>query len=135
MKTSTIRQTVSFPAPPGRVYQVLMTSRLHEAFTGAPARISAKIGGSIMAWGGYIHGRNVELIPGKRIVQSWVPSEENWPPGHESTVKFEFSAVGKGTRLRFTHSQVPADHAGHLTKGWYESYWNPLKKYLRGNPG
>ncbi|MCI4350416.1 MAG: SRPBCC domain-containing protein [Thermoplasmata archaeon] len=99
-------------------------------FTGADARISPKVGGKFMAWGGYIHGTNIKLVPGKTIVQKWVPSEATWPSGHESTVTYSLTPSPRGTRLSFTHSGVPAEHAGHLTTGWKKSYWDPLRQYL-----
>lgn len=130
MKLKTIRQTVVLPGTPREVYGALMTTRGHQAFTGADAKISSKVGGKFMAWGGYIHGTNLKLVPGKTIYQTWVPSDETWPQGHESKVRFSLSPSPRGTRLKFTHSGVPAEHVGHLSKGWKESYWNPLRKYL-----
>lgn len=108
----------------------LMTTRGHSAFSGAPARISSRVGGSFMAWGGYIHGKNLKLVPGKTIVQSWVPTDETWPKGHASKVRFDFTKSPRGTRVRFVHSDVPAAHVGHLALGWKKSYWTPLRKYL-----
>jgi uncharacterized protein YndB with AHSA1/START domain len=132
MKTKTLRQTVTFPAPPNEVYAALMTSRGHAAFTGAPAKISPRVGGKFSAWGGYIHGTNLELVPGKKIVQTWRPSEDGWPEDYFSKVTFVLTPVAGGTRLSFTHSGVVAEHAGHLSSGWKESYWDPLERYLRG---
>ncbi|MCI4318582.1 MAG: SRPBCC domain-containing protein [Thermoplasmata archaeon] len=130
MKVGTIRQTIVLPGTPKQVYDALMTTRGHKAFTGADARISTKVGGKFMAWDGYIHGANLELVPGKRIVQSWVPTDETWPEGHESKVRFDLIPTPKGTRVTFTHSDVPKEHVGHLASGWRESYWTPLRAYL-----
>jgi uncharacterized protein YndB with AHSA1/START domain len=130
MKTKTIRQSVLLPGTPLEVYRALMTSKGHSGFSGAPARISPKVGTSFVVWGGYIHGRNLELVPGKKIVQSWRPSEETWPEDYYSTVSFALAPAKGGTRLTFVHSGVLADHAGHLSSGWKESYWAPLKAYL-----
>jgi uncharacterized protein YndB with AHSA1/START domain len=132
MKTRTIRQVVWVRAPPNAVYDVLMTSRGHTGFTGAPSRISGRVGGRFMAWDGYIHGTNLELTRGRKIVQSWRPTEETWPPGHDSTVRFALAPLRGGTRIRFTHSGVPVEHAGHLAQGWKDHYWTPLKRYLEG---
>ena len=107
-----------------------MTTRGHRGFTGADARISAKVRGKFMAWGGYIHGTNLRLIPGKTIVQSWRPTDKTWPTHYYSKVRFDLAKVAKGTRLKFTHSGVPAEHAGHLSQGWKDSYWKPLRTYL-----
>jgi len=130
MQLRTIRQTVILPGTPREVYDALMTTRGHKAFTGADARISPKVGGRFMAWGGYIHGKNLKLVPAKTIYQTWVPSDESWPSRHESKVRFTLAPCPRGTRLTFTHSSVPVEHVGHLSSGWKESYWTPLRKYL-----
>jgi uncharacterized protein YndB with AHSA1/START domain len=130
MKTGTIRQSVTIRASPNAVYDAIMTTRGHAGFTGAKARISPKIGGKFSAWDGYIHGTNLELVRGKKIVQAWVPTEETWPEGHESIVRFQLSRTATGTRLKFTHEKVPVEHVGHLAQGWKDHYWAPLKAYL-----
>ena len=74
-----------------------MDSRQHARLTNAPARISSKVGGSIMAYGGYITGTNLELLPGKKIVQAW--HMQDWPAGHLSRCTFRLERVRGGTRL------------------------------------
>src|SRR5260221_2822282 len=81
-----IRQTVRFAAPPSAIYRALMESRRHQAFTGAPAKIDAKVGGRFTAWGPHLSGVTVELVKDKRIVQAW--RAENWPSGGYSVVTF-----------------------------------------------
>lgn len=130
MKLRTIRQTVVLPGTPQEVYDALMTTKGHKAFTGADARISPRVGGKFMAWGGYIHGTNLKLSPDKSIVQTWMPSDPRWPEGHLSKVRFSLTKTSRGTRVRFTHSSVPSEHVGHLAPGWKKSYWDPLRKYL-----
>ncbi len=132
MKVRTIRQKLVLPGTPREVYDALMTTRGHRAFTGADARISPRVGGRFMAWGGYIHGTNLKLVPGRTIVQSWVPNDPTWPKGYESKVRFELTSSPRGTRVTFTHSGVPVEHTGHLSQGWKDSYWTPLRKYLHG---
>jgi uncharacterized protein YndB with AHSA1/START domain len=132
MKVRTIRQKFVLPGTPREVYDALMTTKGHRGFSGAEARISTKVGGKFMAWGGYIHGTNLKLVPGKTIVQSWVPSDATWPKGHLSKVRFELAPSPRGTRVTFTHSGVPVEHAGHLSTGWKKSYWTPMRKYLSG---
>lgn len=130
MKVGTIRQTVVLPGTPREVYEALMTTRGHREFTGAAARISPRVGGRFMAWGGYIHGKNLKLVPGKTIVQTWRPTDKTWPRTYYSRVRFDLAKSPRGTRVTFTHSGVPAEHVGHLTTGWKHSYWDPLRAYL-----
>jgi uncharacterized protein YndB with AHSA1/START domain len=49
MKFSTIRQTATIGATPAEVYDALMDSKKHAAFTGSPARLSAVVGGKFSA--------------------------------------------------------------------------------------
>jgi uncharacterized protein YndB with AHSA1/START domain len=71
MKTRTLRQFATLKASPHIVYELLMDSRKHSKFTGAKAVISRKIGEKFKAYDEYISGVNLELVPDKKIVQSW----------------------------------------------------------------
>lgn len=130
MKTSTIKQTATIPASPQEVYDALMTSSGHTKFTGEKAVIGKKAGDSYSAYGGYISGKNVELIPGEKIVQTWIAMEEQWPEGHESLITFKLSAKGKNTLITFTHENIPEVIARNFVTGWKDYYWTPLKMYF-----
>ena len=66
-----IHQTVTLKVPPHEVYEALMDSRKHAAFTGGKAKISRAVGGKFSAYDNYIAGKNVDLVPDKKIVQDW----------------------------------------------------------------
>ena len=123
-----IRQTVTFQASPHDVYEALMDSRKHARFTREPAKMSRKVGGEISAYGGYISGINLELVPDQKIVQAWHASE--WPAGHMSRVTFKLTPVPGGTRLNFTHRGVPDKFVDNIRQGWIDSYWVPMKAML-----
>ena len=82
MKTKTIKQSVTFRAKPHDVYEALMDSDKHSRFTGGKAHISRQIGGKFSTFDGYSEGVNIELVPDKKIVQSWRAGD--WPEGHYS---------------------------------------------------
>ena len=129
MMATSIRQQVTLKATPQRVYRALMNSREHAAFTAnGAAKISAKEGGAFSAHGGYVSGRNIELRPGKRIVQAW--RVKRMPESVYSIVRFELNKVRGGTRLIFVQTGLPPEHVGHLSSGWKARYWKPLKAYL-----
>jgi activator of HSP90 ATPase len=127
--TEIIRQTVIFPVPPQVVYDAIMDEKQHAVFTGAKARIDQSVGGKFTAWDGYIDGTNLELIPGKKIVQKWHAAD--WEEGIYSTVTFTFSPDPKGTKMEFTHEGVPIDQFDDINKGWYENYWDLMQNYFR----
>lgn len=120
-----IRQVVTFPVSPHEVYEALMDSRKHAAFTHASAKISRRMGGTFTAYDGYISGKNLELIPDQLIRQSW--RAVDWEEGVFSTVSFEFSAIPEGTRLDFTHTDVPDGTEAEFTQGWIDNYWDPMQ--------
>jgi len=124
----TIRQTVLIKASPHVVYEALMDSRRHAAFSGMPARISRKPGGRFTAYGPYLSGVNLELIRDRKIVQFW--RARNWPPFHYSTVTFDLKKDKGGTRLSFTQVGVPDNDYQAKKRGWIHSYWEPMKKLL-----
>jgi activator of HSP90 ATPase len=127
LRTS-IHQEVNLPATPQHVVDVLLDAKQFAAFTGLPAEIDSKPGGTFKTFGGLIEGRNVEIIPGQRIVQAWRPA--SWDSGLYSVVHFELKASGAATLLTLDHTGFPEGLYDHLAYGWNTRYWQPLKKYL-----
>lgn len=128
MKTKSIRQTVVIKASRHDVYEALMDSKKHAKFTGGEASISREVGGRFTAYDGYAEGVNQELVPDKKIVQTW--RAEDWPEGHYSMVTFSLNEVEGGTRLTFTQSGVPEEQYEDVSQGWKDYYWEPMKAML-----
>jgi activator of HSP90 ATPase len=125
---TSLHQEVELQTTPRRLYEILLSWKEFAAFTGMPAEIDPDPGGAFSMFGGMIAGRNIELLPNQRIVQAWRPA--SWPAGIYSVVKFELKPNGAGTTVLLDHSSFPAGDFDHLASGWYERYWEPLKKYL-----
>lgn len=127
----TIRQTVFIRGvDPRTLYDTLLDSRKHAKVIGAPARISRKVGGAWSAFDGGLSGTHLELVPGRRIVQTW--RDRDWPEGVVSTVTFTFARVRGGARLTLRHVGLPDERAHEYRQGWIEYYWKPMKKVLVG---
>lgn len=125
----TIRQSVTFKAPPHEVYEMLMDSRKHTRFTSAKARINRNIGGKFSAYDGYCSGKNLALAKDKKIVQSWRSSD--WQPtDHYSKATFALKTVKGGTRLTFIQTGVPDNHYESIKQGWIDHYWTQMKEML-----
>ena len=129
-KTKTIRQREFFPdVKPVELYDALINARKHSAFTGAKATCQARVGGKFTAWDGYITGVNLELEPGRRLVQEWKTTE--WPKDSPpSRLEWAFVEKRGGTEVRMVHSKVPASQAESYRQGWIDYYWTPLKEYF-----
>ena len=93
-----------------------------------PAEISRDVGGAFALFGGYITGRQVELVPNERIVQAWRTG--SWPPGVYSIAKFDLAEQASGTKIVFDHTGFPKGDAESLALGWKAHYWEPLEKLL-----
>ncbi|MGI0156609.1 MAG: SRPBCC domain-containing protein, partial [Thermoplasmata archaeon] len=100
-----VHQEVEFTVGPEKIFDMDMDSAERSRFTKVPATISREVGGAFSCHRGQIVGRNVELIPGRRIVQAWRVSD--WPSGVYSLVRFELSPHGSGTRLVLDHTGIP----------------------------
>jgi activator of HSP90 ATPase len=136
-----IHHEVRFKASPERLYTALTDAKEFQkvvllsgaAKTGMvkdpqPAQISAVVGGEFALFGGYITGRQVELVPHVRIVQAWRTG--SWDPGTYSIARFALAPQGSGTLLTFDHTGFPKGEAEHLAQGWIANYWQPLEKLL-----
>lgn len=135
-----IHQEPVFKASRKRVYEALIDTRQFDQvvqLSGAmkdmapgskPTEISREVGGAFSLFGGYITGRQIELVPNERIVQAWRVGR--WDPGVYSIAKFELVEQGSGTRIVFDHTGFPKGEAEHLASGWKSHYWEPLAKLL-----
>ena len=128
MKTKTIHQTVTIKAKPHEVYETLMDSKKHGELVGANAKITKKVGAKFSIYDGDIEGVNLELVPDKKIVQTWRYSD--WPEGHYSKATFLLEESKDGTKLTFTQSEVPEDKYEDVAQGWQDYYWEPMKDIL-----
>jgi activator of HSP90 ATPase len=127
METKDIRQQVTFKAGSHEVYEILMDSKKHAELAGDKASISRKVGGKFNV-GDYIEGKQLELAPDAKIVQTW--RYNDWPEGHYSRATFSFKEVKGGTRLTFVQTGVPEEFYEDIKQGWIDYYWTPMKEML-----
>ncbi len=129
LKTATIRQKTFVLAPPAEVYDAFLDGKKHSAFTGAKATCVRRVGGKFTAWDGYISGKNLKFVSGKRIIQEWQTT--GWPKGYKpSLLEFTFKPKNGGTEVQMIQKNVPKSQAASYKQGWIDHYWKPLKKYF-----
>ncbi|MGD0026854.1 MAG: SRPBCC domain-containing protein [Xanthobacteraceae bacterium] len=121
--------TSIIPASAQEIYDAWLDSLVHSEMTGGEATTSDEIGAEVSAWDGYIRGRNLELVPGERIVQSWRTTE--FTDEHEdSIVTLTLEEADDGTLLTLVHSNVPDDQRSYEEGGWESKYLEPMKVYF-----
>jgi activator of HSP90 ATPase len=128
-----IHKEIDLKTSPQRVYEALLDAKQFSTFSGSAAEIQREEGGAFSCFGGFITGRNLELVPNRRIVQAW--RVKIWPDGVYSIVTFELQAQGSGSRLSMDHKGFPDEMRAHLNGempdgGWNRQYLEPLQKYL-----
>lgn len=135
-----IHQESVINATPARVYAALTDAKQFDGVAklsaamksmspkDAPSVISKEAGGTFALFGGYVTGRQIELMPNARIVQVWRAG--SWPAGAYSLVTWKLTAEGPGTRLTMDQTGFPAGTAQHLAEGWRDNYYKPLSAYL-----
>jgi len=130
----TFTLTATIPASPEEIYEAWLDSLGHSEMTGGEANMSGEVGAQVSAWDGYISGRNLELIPGERIVQSWRTTE--FAGEHEdSVISIVLTEVGDSTLLTLEHSNVPDDKRSYEEGGWQSNYFEPMVAYFTGLRG
>jgi uncharacterized protein YndB with AHSA1/START domain len=128
-----IHQEALIAAAPERVFELLTSGSLFSAATGMPAEITAREGESFSVFGGRVQGRQIELVPGQRVVQAWrfgTAHPSAWEPGVYSTVRFMLEAAGDGTRLVIDHAGIPAEWIEHISQGYPTFYQEPIAKFF-----
>ena len=126
--------TTTIPASPQEIYEAWLDSVVHSEMTGGEASMSDETGAQVSAWDGYITGRNLELVPGERIVQSWRTTQ--FTDEHEdSVIVVTLDEVEDGTLLTLVHRNVPEEQTGYERGGWQEHYFEPMKEYFAKRAG
>ncbi|HLW89921.1 MAG TPA: SRPBCC domain-containing protein [Roseiarcus sp.] len=119
----------TLPAPPEVIYETWLDSKGHSAMTGGEAKMSKKVGADVSAWDGYITGKNIELVKGRRIVQSWRTSEFS-EADPDSIITVTLAPTKTGSRLTLHHAKVPDGQTSYEKGGWQDSYFTPMKNYF-----
>ena len=119
------------PAAAQDIYDAWLSSSGHAKITGGqPAQISAQEGAEFTVWNGYITGRNLQLEPGRRIVQSWRTTKftANDP---DSQIEVLLQPAPGGTKVTVHHTNVPDGHTSYRDGGWQRSYFDPMKEHFQ----
>ena len=113
-----------------KLYKAWLDPVHHPAMSfGTDAEFDVRVGGSHMEGDGYITGIFEELIPGKKIVETWRTTEftEDQP---DSRVEITFEDAPGGSLVRIVQTGLPEDQVETYRSGWFEFYFEPMKRYF-----
>ncbi len=124
-----IKLTSTIPAKASDVYSAWLDSKEHARMTESNHAVASdKVGATYTAHNEYVVGKNLELIPNKKIVQSWRNTEfKKTDP--DSILEVRFKSEGAKTLLTLIHKGIP-EHEAHVKQGWKDYYFEPMKRYF-----
>lgn len=103
-----------FKASPDEVYNLLMDSKKHSAFTGTDTEISKASKGKFTVYDGYCHGYNIELIPKKRLFKHGTLQKTAGLMTIFQFVHLSLSQVLRGQSFHFPTQEFPNINIKHL---------------------
>jgi len=116
------------PASPERVYAAWLDSVEHTAMTGYETEISDEAVAPFNAGDGYIAGVNLELEPGKRILQRWRTTDFAEEDA-DSMLEITFEGAEGGTLMTIRQWDLPEDGMQYK-QGWVDWYIRPMQTYF-----
>ncbi len=126
--TAPINKSYFIQAPVARVWQALVDPAVIDQWGGGPAEMDDRVGTAFKLWGGDIYGQNVEVERERKLVQEWY--EDDW--SKPSVATFLLAEENGGTRLEFSHADVPDDSRADIDEGWDLFYLGAIKSFLEG---
>lgn len=109
-------------ATPEEVYNALTNAATIQLWSGEPAIMEAVAGSEFSLWDDSIVGKNLEFIPGKKIVQEWYFGEQE--PASIVTIILHEAKTGTSAELR--HTNIPDEDYDNMVEGWNENYFGSL---------
>jgi len=122
--TTSFKLKEKFICGPFDLYECFANPNRVRAYAGE-GLISGEKGGKSVLFGGSVETENVELIPGKKIVQKWRFKE--WAKDYFSTVTLEFETKDNKTILNLSHEGVPDSDKDRAEQGWSANYFTRIK--------
>lgn len=121
-----IKQVYEIKAPVQEVWKALTDPDYIDGWGGGPVKMKAEPGFDFSFWGGDIWGKNIEVMPNKKLVQEWYGGDWSKP----SIATFFLKEKDDITEVTLMHEGLPEDEVADFEAGWKDFYLGPLKKYL-----
>ena len=113
------------------IFTALTNPLTIEIWTGAAAVMEPVAGSEFSLWDGDITGLNLEIEPGKKIVQEWFfEDDEDIPSELKSIVTIKLHAEGSSTDVELLHINIPDEAFENIVEGWDKYYFKPLKELV-----
>jgi len=128
-----VKIEMTFQAAPEEIYLSLTDPGRLQAVTAGSASMEPVVGGKFSLFGS-ISGSNVELVPGKKIVQKW--RFNDWPQDYFSivTITLEPGKKSSGCSFKLIQTGVPANDFERTAQGWRSNILERMKMVFGFGP-
>jgi activator of HSP90 ATPase len=118
-----------------RLFDTYVTSDLHARATQAEAVVGDKAGDEFRVFGGGVKGRNLAVVDGRMIVQTW--RGRPWQDTDlDSVLVLAFSDTPSGAKIELSQANIP-DQAYPMVNeaAWHDRYWRSWQDYFAASSG
>lgn len=108
------------------VYNALVNPNMIELWTGDDVVMDDQVGTEFSLYEGNISGKNLEIIPEKKIVQQWYFGDQT----EESIVTIILHKDKNNTSVEVRQTNIPDDAYENISDGWSYAYFEPIMELL-----
>ncbi|XP_055855659.1 activator of 90 kDa heat shock protein ATPase homolog 1 [Episyrphus balteatus] len=132
LDVKTLTMSEDFQCSAFDLYNALTKPEMVTAFTRGQVKIEPVRGGEFALFGGNIQGKFEELVPEKKISQSW--RLKSWPSGHYSNVTIDLEQMRDHTQLTLKQSGIPSAEYETTETNWRRYYWHSIRQTFGFGP-
>lgn len=125
LDVKTLDAVEKFQCRANELYDALTRVDMVTAFTRGHVKLDLFKGGEFVFFGGNVSGKFDEIVPNKRITQSW--RLKQWPAGHFSNVVIELEEKEDHTVLKLTQTLIPSAEFDATKANWSRYYWDSIR--------
>lgn len=114
-----------FQCRANELYDALTRQDMVTAFTRGHVKLDLFKGGEFVLFGGNVSGKFGDIVPNKKIGQTW--RLKQWPAGHYSNVVMELEEKEDHTVLKLTQTMIPAAEFEATQANWSRYYWDSIR--------
>ncbi|HTE27143.1 SRPBCC domain-containing protein [Flavitalea sp.] len=111
---------------PEEVYIALTNPATIQLWSGEPAEMSTEPGSEFALWDETISGKNLEFIPGKKIVQEWYFGDQE----EKSIVTIIIHDHKNGSSVELRQTNIPDEDFDNIVEGWNVNYFGSLDEFF-----
>lgn len=125
VNTTTLNDTEEFQTSAHELFETLTNPQRAQIWTRGHVKLSPEVGSQFEFFNGNVTGEMLEVVPDKKIVQTW--RLRAWPAGHFSKVTLEFEQGSDSVTLKINQTGVPVGEEELTRTNWSGYYWRAIK--------